>query len=310
MMVRPRRRDESSSNRSSASNMLPSRSHNNIAASNRMEKFRWVCLAILLIVYYYGSAVGFSPLLTSLSSSVSLRMSVLSSQDSVVSTSSSSSGDEEQQVDEYQYVFWLMPVESDARLLESAIMKDLRDEFDAVRFNPHVTLAPPVAASEIPNPQQALEILTTTQHFNNKSKNNNNLRGSSSNKDRMVTLTHAHADYGFLYTQSVFLQLQSNQELDDLYELSRKVSGLPPDEISDENNNNNKDHFPHLSVLYENCCEQERNQVATAVEQKLQATTLSQQIRFDSVQLIRIQLPVEGPNDVLKWKLVGSAKLR
>jgi len=281
-----------------------------------MEKFRWVCLAILLIVYYYGSAVGFSPLLTSLSSSVSLRMSVLSSQDSVVSTSSSSSGDEEQQVDEYQYVFWLMPVESDARLLESAIMKDLRDEFDAVRFNPHVTLAPPVAASEIPNPQQALEILTSTtqqqqqqQQFHNKNKNN--LRGSSSSKDRIVTLTHAHADYGFLYTQSVFLQLQSNKELDDLYQLSRKVSGLPPKK-DDENNNNksSSDHFPHLSVLYENCCEQERNQVATTVEQKLQATTLSQQIRFDSVQLIRIQLPVEGPKDVLKWKLVGSAKLR
>jgi len=204
-----------------------------------------------------------------------------------------------------------MPVESDAQLLESAIMKDLRDEFDSVHFDPHVTLAPPVAASEIPNPQQALEILTSTtqqQQFHNKNKNN--LRGSSSSKDRIVTLTHAHADYGFLYTQSVFLQLQSNKELDDLYQLSRKVSGLPPKKDDENNNNNNSDHFPHLSVLYENCSEQERNQVATAVEQKLQATTLSQQIRFDSVQLIRIQLPVEGPNDVLKWKLVGSAKLR
>jgi len=284
-------------------------------SSNRaIEQLRWLLLALLLLIYYYGGALGFNISLpfrgSSGSSSLSSQMSIISftsSQSSVVSSEEESllddiNSDDDDDDDEYQYVFWLMPTASDTQLLQDTIMNELRDEFDAVFFEPHVTLAPPIPASNIPDPEQALERLTTTSNISNKK--TSNLRGTKNNED-VLTLSGAHANYGTLYTQSVFLQLQATPQLKDLYNRSRKVSGLPPvQEIPAD------DHFPHLSVLYESCCEQERETVASHVQHKLQQTSLAQHISFDAVQLIRIQLPVEGPADVRKWKVVGSAKLR
>lgn len=291
---------------------------------------RWLLLTLFLLLYYFGdSSRAFSihrPAASSSSSSSSLAMSVLpsSAQSSVVSASELLNDDDDNNKD-YYYVFWLMPVKRDAQLLRHTIMRDLRQEFiHAVDFEPHVTLAPPVPASAIPDPDVALARLAsafTTIDENNNSNhlpNTSNLRSrattpplqgnpdkeDSTSQRTILTLSGARANYGTRYTQSIFLQLEATPVLRDLYNTARQVSGLPPTQVIPA-----ADHFPHLSVLYESCCEMTRAAAAARVEQRLRTVSLSQQISFDAVQLIRIQLPVEGPDDVRLWKSLGTAPL-
>jgi len=292
-----------------------------------LEKVRWFGLGALLLLYYYGgggigAALGFSTssrTRAASSGSSFLQMSflsseedgslVLSSETSSTAADASSSDNDTSSEDDFQYVFWLMPVEQDAQLLETTLMDGLRQEYDAVSFAPHVTLGPPVSCSQIPDPRAALRTLTsssggggvTTTATRHRSPR---LRGSSSTATNIV-LHGAHADFGERYTQSVFLRLASNSALDRLYERSREVSGLE-DALPDA-----ADHFPHLSVLYENCCPRERQAAAERVQRQFQTTRLAHEgIAFDAVQIIRIQLPVEGPEDVQKWKVVGTEFLR
>jgi hypothetical protein len=100
--------------------------------------------------------------------------------------------------------------------------------------------------------------------------------------------------------------LEATPVLRELYNTARKITGLPPTKVIPP-----EDHFPHLSVLYESCCETAREAAAARVQQSLQKPTLSlaHHISFDAVQLIRIQLPVEGPDDVRLWKSLGTAPL-
>ena len=229
--------------------------------------------------------------------------------------------------DDYYYVFWLMPTERDAQLLRDTIMRDLREEFQhAVEFEPHVTLAPPVPASAIPNPKAALThlasaLLASQDENSHNPHHTKNLRstnlptplleGNSSEKDHrtVLTLSDARVNYGTRYTQSIFLQFQGTPMLRELYNTACQISGLPP--ITHEKIPAT-DHFPHLSVLYESCCEMAREAAAARVQLNLeqqQQPLAHQHISFDAVQLVRIQLPVEGPDDVRLWKSMGTAPL-
>ena len=145
------------------------------------EKLRWVGLGALLLLYYcsssssssgaggIGAALGFSAsssTRTASSGSSFLRMSFLSSEEdgslhSETSTAADTASDNDTSEDDFQYVFWLMPVEEDAQLLQTTIMDGLRQEYDAVSFAPHVTLGPPVSCSQIPDPLAALRTLTS-----------------------------------------------------------------------------------------------------------------------------------------------------
>lgn len=253
--------------------------------NKRLEKLRWFLVATMLLIY--GGVSGFVPTLPA-----QLLPAAATSSSSSTADSSLASDDE------YWYVFWLMPTKEDADLLKTTIMNDLKDEFDAVSFDPHVTLGPPVRVRDIPDPQRALEIVT----LSSTTSRGKQLRGSG---HRQIVLTGAHAGYGQLYTQSVFLQLESTPQLDALYQLSvnvghRKTEHVHPYPI---------EHFPHMSMLYENCCQEQREAVAEKVQQKLLETRLKNQIAFDAVQLMRIQLPVEGPEGVKKWEVVGTEAL-
>ena len=287
-------------------------------SSRATETLRWLLLTLFLLLYYFGdSSRAFSIHPAPASSSSSLAMSVFSSSSQ---SSIASAAFEAVEDNDYYYVFWLMPVKRDAQLLRHTIMHDLRKEFlHAVDFEPHVTLAPPVPASAIPHPELALARLASALTTKDENIENHNLRGSSattppplqgntadkedSNDRTVLTLSGARANYGTRYTQSIFLQLQATPLLRELYHTARQVSGLPPLPVIPAT-----DHFPHLSVLYESCCATARQAAAARIEQSL-PTTLLQPISIDAVQLVRIQLPVQGPDDVRLWKSLGTAPL-
>jgi len=172
---------------------------------------------------------------------------------------------------EHFYVFWLMPQKSDKESLQ-AIMDSLSKEYGTVRFEPHVTLAPPVLTMD----KNALESLTK--------------------QAEPITLSDWTPSRGNMYTQSVFLKAQGNAALFDLYHNSRTLAGL--DQSGPEEGSN----FPHLSLMYSNDDDETRQAILETLDIDLDSIT------FDAIQLMRIELPVTSAEDVLKWKAVDIQK--
>jgi hypothetical protein len=254
-----------------------------------LEQTRWVLGVSLLLLYYGASGYGGGALSRGAFSHMSLRATT-------TTTAVVVSADTDRVPSNF-YVFWLMPVAEDAERLQATIMNDLVHAYHSVSIDPHVTLGPPVPVANIPYPPQALERLTTSKEGSPR------LRGSAG-PPRVVCATGATADSGSTYTQSVFLRFDRHTPaLDDLYQTSRHVSGLPF-----ESPIPTTDYFPHLSVWYENASREERQSVAARTQAKLDASPLDQ-ICFDRVQLMRIQLPVTSRQDVQNWQVVASAPL-
>jgi hypothetical protein len=218
---------------------------------------------------------------------------------------------------EFQYVFWLLPAEPYRQELQRFV-NELASEYHTIPFEPHITLAQPVPTHQIPNPRDALDRLAETA-------------ATSTTSTTSIVLNNFHVTVGQLYTQSVFLQFEENvndpeenknsnddaapnslrsqyQALRDLYMWSRQISGLPVGEP------NGSDHFPHMSLIYQNIDMEARKHVAATVRQKLEQSSVffqgTSSIAFDAIQLVQIQLPVESEQDVQKWKTIGKRFLK
>ena len=61
---------------------------------------------------------------------------------------------------------------------------------------------------------------------------------------------------------------KSNPQLQALYDRSLQVSGLPIN-----SNNEKDDNFPHLSLVYSQCCTEQRQEMVSAVKEWLSAST-------------------------------------
>jgi hypothetical protein len=307
-----------------------------------LERIRWILGVSFLLLYYGGGASGYGSG-GAMSRGAFLHTALRASTTTLVVSPDPASTTIPQHYS-YYYVFWLMPVARDATRLRTAIMNDLAHDYATVPIDPHVTLGPPVLAANIPDPRQALEDLTKSPLLLSSSLSSSSSPAAVTNEDtgdgigigsgspprlrgttpaappRVVCASGATAAYGRTYTQSVFLQLDTNRDtattttipaLDALYQSSRAVSGLPYQaEIP------TTDHFPHLSVWYANASEAERVTVAARVQDALMDNNNNNNnnnnssICFDRVQLMRIELPVTSREDVEKWKVVGSAPLR
>jgi Cyclic phosphodiesterase-like protein len=185
--------------------------------------------------------------------------------------------------DDDYYVFWLMPVASDAAALDK-LVHELAARHGTVPFAPHVTLCPPVPSSNIPHPTDTLNALTERPTATLVLRNSNG---------------GIHPDFGSTYTQSVFVRLRATDpsngyDLKDLYQRCVELSGAP-----EEGRDPKEDNFPHLSVMYYPDPDRETRR---AIAQSVQVPAT---VAFDAVQLVRIHLPVVDSAGVQAWKVVG-----
>ena len=175
------------------------------------------------------------------------------------------------------FVWWLIPCSRHRHSLQETI-DTLASRHDAVSFTPHITLGPPFASSDDP-PQ----LFSST----------GGLVSISPSQMRVAT--------GDRFTQCVFLRFdQDIAGLEDLRQQVLDVTGAASDP---------DDRFPHLSLLYkQSLVETDANRIAESLSLE-QLGVCDNPLVFDTLQLMRINLPVETNEDVRKWECVETVRL-
>jgi hypothetical protein len=154
--------------------------------------------------------------------------------------------------------FWLIPAEPDRTIYQSLI-NDLSNRYNTPTFAPHVTLH----SCEC-NRDQAVEFLN-----------------SHSNID--IVLETDQILYSEEFTKTLFIQLFSNSQLDQLSEFCKQ--SFEPSFLLN----------PHLSLIYANLAESEKRSLIPQIP-------LKQSIRFDQIRAIHIPRPVRTREDVEAWQ--------
>ena len=168
---------------------------------------------------------------------------------------------------EKKHSLWLRPQGDIAFSLQQRIEK-LSKKYDSPAFEPHVTLLGGLKAGET-----ELSQLTDT------------LAGSLHPFDVILT----QADIGNTFYQSVFARVKKTDEIMNARNTSKQLFSVEPDE--------EKDHFPHLSLMYGNFTRNEKERVLNAMGREFH-------IRFTVSSLLLVE--TSGEPD--EWKKIHSAE--
>lgn len=154
--------------------------------------------------------------------------------------------------------FWLIPAEPDRTIYQSLI-NNLAHQYNAPIFTPHVTLH-----SCEGDRGQAIEFLKSHSIVD-------------------IVLKIDQVLYSEEFTKTLFIQLFSNPQLDQISEFCKQ---------------NFDQSFllnPHLSLIYANLAESEKRSLISQIP-------LNQTIRFDRIRAIHIPRPVQNREDVEAWQ--------
>ncbi len=168
------------------------------------------------------------------------------------------------------YGFWLMPEEGARRDLQYLI-KGLALEYDAVVFEPHLTLNI-VSTSELSDPEKALDTLVK--------------------RSKKLLLKHPKLTMGKLFTQSVYLRFNESQPLTALYDVSCEVLQVPSAPF-----------YPHLSLIYKNLEEGLKAEMRRKIQVPLERVT------FDAIRVMKSSASVETKADVENWQTICEKNL-
>jgi Cyclic phosphodiesterase-like protein len=166
--------------------------------------------------------------------------------------------------------YWLCPAEPARRYL-AALIGELAARFDAVAFEPHVTIYATSAEGEQPGRTLA-EVVPGHQQY------------------RLAVLGLECSDK---FTKTLFVQFAPHPELARCSEDLRRAS------VS----KNDYDLNPHLSLLYKMMNPEAKRELTDSI-----ALPFSE-IIFDTVKAVICPAKIESPGDVEMWRVVAEEKL-
>lgn len=172
-----------------------------------------------------------------------------------------------------QIVFWLDPTERD-RAYYQTIIDQLAERFeDAPKFAPHVTL---YVNQFDPNLDIPVLLESVTQDIS------------------PIHLTIDGIQYSDLFTKTLFIQFQSNSQLNQLFEAVRHCTGQPSGYVLN----------PHLSLIYSrSLTDVQKQELASTIELR------DRVICFDQISVLIASDKVETREDIESARITHTKSL-
>jgi hypothetical protein len=168
-----------------------------------------------------------------------------------------------------EFTLWLMPKEPLRGQMRS-IIRDLAVEFDAVEFEPHVT----VYCGRSSQPEAASVGRAISRAF------------------APLELKVADIDHSRTFTKTLFVQFRESGVLRRMFEMAGSRFKLKGDyELK-----------PHLSLLYKTLDDVEREVAAAGI-------SVPTDYVFDTLRVVETQVPIEDEAPVRAWRTVYEAAL-
>lgn len=174
------------------------------------------------------------------------------------------------QATETHYSVWIMPDEPLREQLHSIIGK-LAAEFDAVDFEPHVTIY------SGPSDDEAIQ----------------GLAAKVAGMFVCPTLTPAGLDGTDSYTKSLFIRLEDSGETGRMFDALREGSARSSEYSLD----------PHLSLLYKTLSETKRAEICRTL------AIPTGLYRFDRIRVIATEIPLTRLEQIRRWRTVFESPI-
>ena len=165
-------------------------------------------------------------------------------------------------------VYWLVPAKPERELFRELI-RVLAEQFEAPRFEPHLTLV--AIADECRSPRKVLrQIDVPPIHLGVRA------IGSSSR-----------------FTKTLFVRLESSKPLEKLVVDLGRALRKRTKSVRD----------PHVSLLYKTLPKRVKKELVSTIKLPFEEVT------FDFIQAVRSALPIRDGSDVEAWKVVAKKRL-
>jgi 2'-5' RNA ligase len=169
-----------------------------------------------------------------------------------------------------EFTLWLTPREPLRSLLRSTI-RQLAARFEAVEFEPHVTV--------FCGPSTDIEARAVARR----------IAGQFS----PIELTADRLDHSESYTKTLFVQFRNSAPLRQIFETATAQYSRPSNYILN----------PHLSLIYKKISEDCRRALCGTLDMPIAS------YRFDRVRMIETELPIEDDGPVRRWRVVCDEPL-
>ena len=166
-------------------------------------------------------------------------------------------------------VYWLIPAEP-KRELFCELIRILAKQFDAPRFQPHLTLL--VTAEDRQAPKQILEQIDASS----------------------IQLHLREVSFSSEITKTLFVRFKSNNALKKLIVDLRRAVKSHGKFVRD----------PHVSLLYKKIPVSVKKELASTIKLSFD------EVVFDSIKAVRCHLPVRDRADVEAWRVIATTSLR
>jgi hypothetical protein len=165
-------------------------------------------------------------------------------------------------------VYWLIPAEPERELFRELI-RILAKQFDAPRFEPHLTLL--VAAEDR---QISKQIIAQTDAS-------------------LIQLRLQEISFSSKFTKTLFMRFKSNDALKKLIVDLRCAAKSRGKFVRD----------PHVSLLYKKIPVAVKRELASTIRLPFK------EVVFDSIKAVRCHLPVRDRADVEAWRVLATKSL-
>jgi len=166
-------------------------------------------------------------------------------------------------------VYWLIPAEP-KRELFCELIRILAQQFDAPRFEPHLTLL--VTAEDRQVPKQILEQIDAS----------------------LIQLRLREISFSSKFTKTLFVRLKSNNALKKLIVDLRRAAKSRGKFVRD----------PHVSLLYKKIPVAVKKELASTIRLPFK------EVVFDSIKAVRCHLPVRDRANVEGWRIIAAKSLQ
>lgn len=169
-----------------------------------------------------------------------------------------------------EHSLWLLPSEPNAEKL-SSVIRLLAKDFEAVDFEPHVTL------SCVPSSDKEF---TDIAH-------------DLGSRFSQLSLTALRLEHTERYTKTLFLQFAPSAVAQEMSDLVKSLSSRPT----------NYRLNPHLSLLYKTMPKEEQQALSTSLVVPLG------EYHFDRLRVIETEIPLTRPEQIRRWRTVCEVPL-
>jgi 2'-5' RNA ligase len=169
-----------------------------------------------------------------------------------------------------EFTLWLIPCEP-LRTTLHALIRRLAADFDAVEFEPHVTL--------FCGPSNESRARATA--------------GAISARFPPIELSVDRLDYTARFTKTLFFQFAESAAAQRMFEAARDCYASPSDYAFN----------PHLSLIYKRLDEAKQRELCQTLSAPRGNHT------FDRVRMVETELPIEDAGPIRRWKPIGDFPL-